>query len=162
MKEAIKDTLYRVGVEVLEKIAFVFSFTEDERENMSAGNAVTARVTFSGLFTGSLVMRISDSILPELTGNMLGLDDSEETTREQQHDAVKELINVICGNLLPAIAGKSMVFNVDTPIIVPEDETTDNTNQVSVARLSLEEEGQCDLILYVDGRIPGDDISDSD
>ncbi len=162
MKEPIKETLYRVAVEVLEKIAFVFSFTEDERKNIGTGASVTAKVTFSGLFAGSLVMRISSSILPELTGNMLGLDENEQTTREQQHDAIKELINVICGNLLPAIAGKRMVFNVDTPRVISKDETIDESNLVSTARLSLEEEGQCDLILYVDGRFPGDNISDSD
>lgn len=155
MKEPIKETLYRVAIEVLEKIAFVFSSREDERENLGPDSAVTVKVDFSGLFNGVVVMALSKGILPEITGNMLGIDDSEETSVEQQHDAIKELINVICGNLLPAVAGKNMVFNVDTPEIVAGGQAAEDGEPIAAARLALEEEGRCDLFLHIRGPMPG-------
>lgn len=152
-KEQIKDTLYHVAEDVLEKLAFIFSFPEDERDQMDYATTVSARVSFAGPFTGTLIMAVAAEALPELAGNMLGLDDDEETTTEQQHDALKELINVVCGNLLPAISGKQSVFNVNTPEIVPSGEsaiTDDSPQPVSVAKMDLDE-GQCDLILFIDG-----------
>ena len=156
MNEEIKETLYNVAEDVLEKLAFIFSFPEDERENMDYGVAIGARVSFAGPFTGTLVMAVSAEALPELAGNMLGLEDDEETTLEQQQDALKELINVVCGNLLPAISGKQSVFNVNPPEIIDQGDpviTTDGPQPIAVAKMDLED-GQCDLLLFVDGQLP--------
>ncbi|QTA85261.1 Chemotaxis phosphatase CheX-like domain-containing protein [Desulfonema magnum] len=166
MKEQIKKTLYRVAEDVLEKLAFIFSFPEDERENIDYASAVTAKVSFTGPFTGTLVMAVSSRALPELAGNMLGLEDDEEPTLEQRYDAVKELINVICGNLLPAVAGKETLFNVDPPKIIKDlendmkafsSENEEGPNPLAAARLDIDE-GQCDLLLFVEGDIPTDAI----
>lgn len=156
MKQQIKETLYRVAEDILEKLAFIFSFPEEERESIDYDSAVAARVSFRGPFTGTLVMVVSDQILPELAGNMLGLDDGEVSTLDQQHDALKELINVICGNLLPAVAGKQSIFNVDAPEIISKDEpilSGDGPDPVAIARMDLDDQ-QCDLLFFTDGEIP--------
>ncbi len=154
--KSIKDTLYHVAEDVLEKIAFIFSFPEDDRDNLDYSGAVAAKVSFSGLFNGSVILAVSNQVLKMLTGNMLGLDDDEETLPDQQHDALKELINVICGNLLPAVAGRQIVFNVDTPKIISENEDIieDGVEPLGIARLSIEDEGQCDILFFVDGGLP--------
>lgn len=156
MKEQIKDILYRVAEDVLEKLAFIFSFPEDEREGIDYDTAVAVMVSFSGPFTGTLILALSPEVLPELTGNMLGLDDGDETTPAEQHDALKELINVICGNLLPAISDKQIVFNVDAPVIMDgNDPIADHGGQDPIAVAKLDLDGvQCDLLLFVDGDIP--------
>lgn len=154
MSEELKETLYSVTEDVLEKLAFVFSFPEDEREPTDYGSAMSARVSFAGPFTGTLVMAVAREALPELTGNMLGLDDGEETTREQQQDALKELINVVCGNLLPSISGKESVFNVNPPEIMdPEDPIIpEDAEPTAIAKMDLDE-GECDILLFVDGEL---------
>ncbi|OQY57703.1 MAG: hypothetical protein B6245_15690 [Desulfobacteraceae bacterium 4572_88] len=155
MKEKIKETLYHVAEDVLEKLAFIFSFPEDERESIDYEAAVAVRVSFDGPFSGTLILALSTEALPELAGNMLGLDDVEETTVADQHDALKELINVICGNLLPAISGKQSIFNVDTPEILGKDDSIadhDRHDPIAIAKLDLDEV-QCDLLLFVDGDI---------
>ncbi len=153
MEETIKERLYRVTEDVLEKLAFIFSYPEDERDGIDQGTAVLASVSFDGSFSGTLLTFVTESILPELAANMLGVE-NDETTREQQFDALKELQNIICGNLLPAIAGKQVVFNVSTPRIADsfQEETAGKISLCS-ARLSLEE-GECDLYLYVDEELP--------
>ncbi len=150
-----KETIYQVAEDVLEKLAFLFSFREEERGPMDYGSAVVASVSFTGQFKGRLLMAVSSEMLPELAANMLGIE--EETSPEEQRDALKELINVICGNLLPEIAGRKQLFNVNTPRILPSGEIEaiiSDKNPAATAKLALEE-GQCDLILYLDDAGPG-------
>jgi CheY-specific phosphatase CheX len=150
MTDQVKETIYQVAEDVLEKLAFLFSFREEEREPMDYESAVVASVSFTGQFEGRLLMAVSAEVLPELAANMLGIE--EETSREEQQDALKELINVICGNLLPELAGRKKLFNVNAPQIL----TTGDLNTAfpdgtpsATAKLSLEE-GQCDLVLYLE------------
>jgi chemotaxis protein CheY-P-specific phosphatase CheC len=158
MSEQLKEILSRVAGESLEKLAFMFSFPEDERGGMTLDSAVAAAISFAGPFSGTLVMTVSNHLLPELAANMLGIDD-EETTLDQQHDALKETINIICGNLLPAVAGTEVVFNIYAPAIITEVEAIKEAiknygnKPTSIVRLNIDEM-DCDLFLFVDGRIP--------
>ncbi len=143
--------LYQVAEEVLERLAFILSFPEEGMQPIDKTTAVGAKVSFSGPFEGKVIMLISGEVLPELAGNMLGIDDPDETTTEQRHDALCELINVVCGNLLPEIGGKTAVFNVNPPVIISpaEEAKATKADPVSVVQLPLEE-GQCDLLLYLE------------
>lgn len=162
MREAIKDTLCQVTGDVLEKLAFIFSFPEEGPQETDYASSVAACVSFAGPFTGTLIMAVSDDTLPELAGNMLGLDDNEASTEEQQHDALKELINVVCGNLLPAISGKQSIFNVNAPEIVGGDIASylqtlsrEEGTEPFAAKMSLDN-GQCDILLFVKGKMPSE------
>lgn len=159
MREKLKKILSRVAVRTLEQLAFIFSFPEDEKNNIHPDSAVGVSISFEGAFSGFLSMIVSNQVLPELTANMLGVDD-EETTVDQQYDAFKETINIICGNLLPAIFGKQIIFNIDSPEIIPGAEAIkkkDEYKAASMVKLILDN-GQCDLFLFVDGQIPEDAI----
>jgi len=152
MKDVIKQILYQVTEDVLGKLAFMFSFPDDERELIENDSVLTASVSFDGLYKGRVVMMISDHILPELAGNMLGIEEDETTTSEQQYDALKELINVICGNLLPEIAGKEAIFKVGLPqIFLNQAPPVADLNPVSSAKLAIED-GECDIHLYIEGK----------
>jgi len=155
MREQINEILYRVASETIEKLAFVFSFPEDERDDTFQGSVVTAGISFTGTFSGNLIMTVSTQVLPELAANMLGIDE-EETTLDQQHDSLKELINVICGNLLPAIAGEEVIFNIGAPRIITQGDSSikeDRRKHISRVKLTFEK-GQSDLLLFVEGEIP--------
>jgi CheY-specific phosphatase CheX len=152
MNDAIQRALYRVTESVLEQLAFIFSFPEEDRPPLEGPGIIGVRVAFAGPFSGALELRVSRDIGPELAGNMLGVE-AGETSPEQRDDAIKELINVICGNLLPAIAGKRAVFNVDPPVIVDAAEPEPGDPPLAEARLSLEE-GECDIRLRVAEPLP--------
>jgi len=156
MSEKIKTILSRIAVKTFGELVFLFAFDEDEANTGQTDPAVAARISFSGFFSGTLVMKLSAKILPQLTTNMLGVDEQEETTLDQQYDALKETLNVVCGNLLPEIAGAQEVFNIDPPAIVAEDKVikkSNGPNPICKATLALEE-GTCELFLFTDERIP--------
>jgi hypothetical protein len=160
MNEKLDQIITQISIDTLEKLAFMFAFPEDDGEEANgtgdANGHVHACVAFSGPFDGTLAIEMTLPELSELTVNMLGLDTDSEVTAEQRHDALKETLNVICGNMLPAIAGKQAVFNIEIPRIREPNESlaADSEQQpCSVVRLNLEV-GLCCLYLYVDGRLP--------
>ena len=152
MAEQIRKALSQVAVETFEKLAFMFAFPEDEDPGEQVEALVSASVVFSGPFSGQVIIHISKAVLPELAANMLGLDDESDVTVDQQHDALKEALNVVCGNLLPVIAGRQHIFNMKMPQILSRDEIPES-DPVSEVRLEFDE-GECKVAIYVDGEIP--------
>ena len=149
MEQQLKRILTAIASDTLEKLAFLFADVDDERANDGPDPAWTGRVDFNGYFGGSLWMRISTCVIPELAGNMLGIDDDAEISEAEQQDALKEILNVICGNALPAIAGDQVEFSIEAPeVLSPEDAAKLNQKNkpACVVRLVLED-GFCDLSL---------------
>ena len=156
MEQQIRKIMTVVANETLEKLAFLFAFPDDDRVNDGPAPAMTGRVDFNGHFSGELIMRISHSAVTELAVNMLGLDDDCEIAASEQQDAFMEMLNVICGNLLPAIAGDKVEFNIGPPVVLSEDEAEIELNKkkpLCVVRLMLED-GFCDLYFHPDGQLP--------
>lgn len=151
MTEPIHEALKRIAIETFEKLAFIFAFPADDASEPLGGDMVSAVVAFSGPFSGRVVIHISRSVLPELAGNMLGLDEEGGATPDQEFDALKETVNVVCGNLLPAIAGREPIFNMTMPEILYDDKT----ESVPVASSRLEfDEGECEVGVYIEGEMP--------
>ena len=155
MEQKIKDIISSVTNETIEKLAFLFAFPDDERKTDVPSPAITGRVVFGGYFPGSMVIRLSTSILPELSANMLGLDEDEIAFQDQQ-DAFKEMINVICGNTLPAIAGDEVEFNIGAPEILSENDAlieVGKENPTCLTKLMLND-GFCDVYFIIDSQLP--------
>jgi len=162
MKQHLNRTITRIATETLQKLAFLFAFPDDGRTDEGPEPAVTGRVEFSGLFCGSMVVRIAASALPELAANMLGSADDAEIAGEAQQDAFKELTNVICGNVLPAIAGDQAEFLIGVPATLCATDAPSlirrNTAEC-VVRLAFDE-GFCDVHLFIEGKLPELKIED--
>jgi len=110
--------LQDVASEVFENLAFIFPAFEPE-DPVADEPTVTACIGFTGPFDGGIVLSISAGLLPVIAANMLGLDD-ETPTETQQEDAFRELLNVLCGNLLTRVAGEEAVFNVGRAVRCPD------------------------------------------
>ena len=160
MADRLKHILSSVAEETLGELAFLFSFSDEETDLVPLDDAVAASISFSGPLSGFLVIVVPIRVLPGLTENMLGLDDEEKATLDQQYDALKETINVICGNVLPDISGKQALYDMGTPKMITEraaireslrkEDRPELTSSVSL----ILENGQCDLFLFVDGEVP--------
>ena len=80
--------------------------------------------------------------IPIIAANMLGEEDAPSKTL--QYDALGEIANVICGNMLPGIAGSNDVFHVSAPKMA-ESIDLPPVAEVQVG-LGL---GRADLLLFV-------------
>jgi len=152
MQHEHSELLMEVAGETLEQLAFMFSFPDDMDPDAIWEESVTGcHVSFTGHTPGGLLMLISSAALPELAANMLGLEEDETPPVDQQKDALREALNVICGNLLPRVGGVEAVFDIQAPEILETEaarsmmnEYRSNPQGCASALLSLDE-GECQL-----------------
>lgn len=82
---------------------------EQERLPFTAG----VSVRFYGPKSGRLEVRTSAGVVPALTANMLGEDGAVDV--QLQRDALGELGNVLCGNIVSAMTSGLGVFHLHPP-----------------------------------------------
>lgn len=102
--------------EVLENMAFVFAepLESDELDNDS-GPFFEVSMGFTGPKKGTIGMVAPVSLCLEMGSNMLGDDELEDT--EPAADALKELLNIVCGQFLTKFYGQEPVFDLSVPVI---------------------------------------------
>ena len=144
MCSKIEETLSLVAEDVFEELTFILVMPDDgsmEHDDREDSPDWVAGIRFQGPFSGALFLRATEDLAPMIASNMLGLEDGEEPVPGQIEDAFKELLNVICGNLLPRLVGDEPVFAVkDLELIsgsgVPE--KYDGRPPLASTRISLE------------------------
>lgn len=139
----MEQALYQAAVLTFEELGFVFP-VERLPEDTVDNDSVSVSVKFNGVFSGQVVLQIENSILPTIAANMLG--DEESFEEEILLDVLGELTNVICGNALPAIAGKQEIFKLDAPQILAKADLP--AAPKAIACLDLEE-SKADVLLYI-------------
>jgi CheY-specific phosphatase CheX len=150
MSNKMQQALFRAAALTFEELGFMFpeNTIDEQRQNVEEQTAVS--VEFKGPLNGRLVLRLYGNLLPTLAANMLGND--EPPTPKLQNDALGEIANVICGNMLPEIAGFKAVFQLGAPKIVSRaDAGSVTANHPPAAAVCLGiEEGRADVFLFID------------
>ncbi len=122
MPENLPELLSNVFSDVVENLAFMFAEVPDEGEFPEVNDpCVMAAMGFTGHQEGTIAMAVPESMCTELAANVLGLEPDDEIVSRFPHDALKELLNVTCGNVLTAMAGEEPIFD----LTVPETKTID-------------------------------------
>lgn len=153
--QATEQTIADVMKEVLETMAFALVLPQEE-EAVDESGVVSARVAFQGPFSGSILLTMPGSIVPELAANMLGTDETVAPSEQQQRDAVGELANVMCGNLVQVVAGPEPVFRLHAPVVATASDAAEADEPggfLLSSRVSLEK-GWAELSLFVEGGRP--------
>lgn len=81
---------------------------------------------FHGVMHGSIKVLCGHPFMNCLCRNLLGLSEDEEISEEQSQDALKELMNVFCGNFLTQTYGDDTVFDLVYPEVVHPSEEEKN------------------------------------
>ncbi|MDQ7006664.1 MAG: chemotaxis protein CheX [Acidobacteriota bacterium] len=96
------------------------------------------QVRFSGPLVGEMTLRLSRDLLGDLAANFMGTD--TPPAEDVQHDALGEVVNIICGNVLPALTEEEGVFDITHP--EPLETTADlagDGNQVFDLYMSIDD-----------------------
>jgi len=111
---AVSAELHRAALLTFEQLGFM---SPEDPHDGSQDNPLelSAQVRFQGPFSGELHLHAFGKITGELTANMLGT--IEPPSIRQRCDAFAEAANVVCGNMLPGIAGTDAVFDLEAPQI---------------------------------------------
>ncbi len=103
-------------LEVVEKLTFMFGEQTDKDAIDPEGEPwVEARMHFTGGQAGSLAVIVPQSLQPEIAANILGLDAEGLDTRAVLDDALREMLNVVCGHVLMALCGEAADFQLEAP-----------------------------------------------
>jgi CheY-specific phosphatase CheX len=147
MSNTMAQSLSRSTAATFEELALLFPDVALTPEQEEAPLDVVVSVEFRGPLTGRLVLRASSCVLPVIAANMLG----EEASRHVplQRDALGELANVICGNVLPAIGGVEAIFYLAAPYVQPTDRAQSRDEDAPQATVVFGvEEGRVEASLY--------------
>ena len=118
MSDNKKEILTQVFTEVLEQLAFMFAEPPEDSPPALGGNGIVqVSMEFHGPFNGEIELVVPRDICEELAANVLGLDPEDEMVTQAPFDALKELLNVTCGNVLTTLAGDVPVFDLTIPEI---------------------------------------------
>jgi len=147
MSNTTEQLLRQAAISTFENLAFLC--LEDDNAVSADEPPVDAvvAVDFHGPMRGRLVLRTSSNLLPVIASNMMGEDEAQRMP--MQRDALGEIANVVCGNLMPMLVGAEAVFRLDAPHWGTE--TTDvrsSDTPVSSVRFDVEG-GRAQAELYV-------------
>ena len=157
MSEKANAVLFQVAAQTLEQLTFFFvEKPEDDDFLEPTDEMVTAVARFNGPFSGCMGISLALNLLPEVASNMLGTDEGGISDQEQI-DAFKEMTNILCGNLLPKIAGPEKVFDIDSPVIFEKanDFVPEKMELIGEAILAIDET-DCKLQLFVEAPVPNE------
>jgi len=117
MQHDINDMLARVCCKVFENLAFMFGDSLEKDDAVSESETfIRAMMTFDGEKKGSIEIVVPGEIGDELAVNILGLDDPDEIGEDTSDDALKEVLNTTCGQLLTALFTDKPVFHLSVPV----------------------------------------------
>lgn len=133
--------LTTVVSEVLGDLAFMIA--DDAAEELPAGSIwLEGRVSYRGPERGTLRLWCTREFATRLAANLLGLEPDEGEAQIGADDALRELMNVLCGQLVTTWHGTEQVFHLSIPTVVEcsEPPTMADVAEHARCRLFVEDE----------------------
>lgn len=144
--ETLEKELYKSAIATFEHMAFLFEMPEMEDQNQALPHDGTAMVTFDGPISGELHVAAYGGLMQAMAADILGED---TPTMEQQQDLLGEVSNVICGSVLPRIAGSGHIFRIGPPrFLQPSDDCSHRSEPAARVRIPLSE-GTVEILLFI-------------
>lgn len=104
---------------VLEQMAFMFAdMLEPEELQETSGECYLVRMGYEGEgpSKGTVMLAVQEELGSVIAVSMLGEDETEQEVPESKvADALKELLNICCGQFLTAHFGEEPVFDLTKP-----------------------------------------------
>lgn len=124
MQDQKTATLATIFSEILANLAFMF--TDEDPVDPPAGEVwLETTIAYSGPLAGSLRLWCTRDFSTRLAANLLGTDPDDPDTAQSARDAVKEFMNIVCGQFVTAAHGTEEVFSLTIPETVELPETPD-------------------------------------
>ena len=127
MLEISDNILVESITEALETMAFMMVMPPEE-ELPVPEQSIRVDMNFTGPVRGKVELMAGLDFTWNMAANVMGLDPDDEEAKSKGTDAFKELVNTVCGVLLPKLASSPKdIFDVSIPN-AQTFETTDDWN----------------------------------
>lgn len=150
MKTKIEKALKESAIKTFEDICFMYLEPELEGEQENLALEAASQVKFKGDYNGKLVVETRGGLFAAIAANMLGND---LPSFQQKNDALGEVANIICGNVVPSLGRKSgQEYKIESPVVLSVDEMPADTEQ-PLAQMTLNlSEGRVDIKFFLDDK----------
>lgn len=152
MQKQKNATLKTIFSEVLADLAFMFTDNEDV-EPSPDDVWLEATISYDGSVSGTLRFHCTGTFSVLLAANLLGTSPDDENAESNANDAVKEFMNIVCGQFITATHGTQDIFNVTIPQIIeiegPPDLFADDVSESSTFSV----DGHHVQLSYIPGKI---------
>jgi chemotaxis protein CheY-P-specific phosphatase CheC len=79
------------------------------------GEALNVRIEYSGRHSGELGLIMERPLATRIASRILGLENENDIFDDMMEDAIRELINVVCGHFVTLMFGYTPVLKVSIP-----------------------------------------------
>ncbi len=118
MRDQVVESVSATFLGVVEQLTFMFGEPASKSGVLATDDDyVVAHLDFTGDAKGWLSLAVPTGCVAEIAGNILGLEPDELDPSSLAPDSLGEVLNVICGHVIMAIAGKGADFRLGGPII---------------------------------------------
>ena len=150
MKTRIKKALEEATVSTFEDICFMYPVPELKEIQKNMKLEAAAEVKYRGNFNGKLIIETRGDLLSAITANILS-DDFPSS--QQKNDALGEIANIICGNIVPYLGRGGKGYKIQSPKSLNKNELSEEKKQgTPVAKITLNfDQGRADIKFFVDG-----------
>lgn len=147
LNSTMEKVLYNTAVLTFEELGFLLPTVSLSASQNKAPLDASIRVDFLGKHTGCVIVRLYGGLLPILATNMLG--EMTPPSMRIQHDALGEVANVLCGNILPLVTDSKEVFDLTAPQLINEADIPSTLHDpVAVTQVGLED-GRAEIDLFM-------------
>jgi CheY-specific phosphatase CheX len=151
MKKQIENVLKEATIITLEDLCFIYQVPElkDAQENLPLEAAAEVKYR-SDDFTGKLLIETRGGLFSAIATNILSNDDP---SAQQKKDALGEIANIICGNVVPSLGGGGREYKIEPPRSLNKDDLLKEEKQGKpLAEITLNfNDGRADIKLFVNG-----------
>ncbi len=146
MKEITKETITELVSNILETMAFVFAESLDEQESPSTMRH--SKISYAGPDENSdLYLSASPGFLAELASSMLGAEPDEIDVEVVGRQALDELANIVCGEVVLSLGGEDEVFSMGLPETIDRPRGTEETERLVRSIVESDEGERLEVLL---------------
>lgn len=140
--------LRKAATSAFEQLGFFLPDQDLSEEQSEAEVTASSRVRFRGPRSGVMEVVAAGPYLAELASNMLG--DESAPSPEMVLDALGEISNVICGNVLPSLGGQEAVFDLSAPDVrMGPPPPSEDTEEIARVLLGVDQ-GRAEITIRLD------------
>ena len=150
MTTQIEKVLIESTVRTIEDLCFMYQEPELKNAQENLPLEAAAKVEYrSDDFTGKLLIETRGGLFSAIATNILSNDDP---SAQQKKDALGEIANIICGNVVPSLGGGGREYKIEPPRSLNKDDLLkEEWKEEPVAEITLNfNDGRADIKLFVD------------
>lgn len=149
MNTRIEKAMEEAAIGTFEDICFMYPVPELKNVQKSLKPEAAAEVRYKGNYKGKLLIETRGQLLSAITANILS---TETPGSRQKKDALGELANIICGNIVPYLGRGDKGYKIESPRTLHKKELLDKTKPGKLlAKVTLNfNEGRADIKFYID------------